>query len=71
MVWDNGTRAELTEFLDSERTSSIRTGTCDPSFGAGFKFSAHQDELLVGGVFIRIYNLQPMFQLKVRSVAKS
>ena len=66
LVWDNSTRAELTDFLENERTSSVRTGNCDPAFGSNFKFTAHEDELIVGDVFVRIYNQQPMFQLKVR-----
>ena len=41
IVWDNGTRAELAEFLETERTSIVRRGTCDPAFGAEFKYSAH------------------------------
>ena len=65
LIWDNGTRAELTEFLESERTSTVRRGTCDPSFGSEFKFTAHKDEIIVGNIFIRIYNQQPMFQLEV------
>jgi DnaJ family protein C protein 13 len=69
LVWDNSTRAELTEFLEEERTSSVRRGTCDPAFGSNFKFTAHEDELIVGDIFVRIFNLQPMFQLKV-SVAR-
>lgn len=66
LVWDNGTRAELTDFLENESTSSVRTGTCDPSFGATFKFTAHEDELVVGDIFLRIYNQQPMFTLLVK-----
>ena len=65
IIWDNSTRAELAEFLEEERTSSVRRGTCDPSFGAEFKFSAHKDELVVGNIFVRIYNEQPDFQLEV------
>ena len=65
LIWDNGTRAELTDFLENERTSTVRRGTCDPSFGSEFKFTAHKDEIVVGNIFIRIYNQQPMFQLEV------
>ena len=67
LIWDNGTRAELTDFLENERTSTVRRGTCDPSFGSEFKFTAHKDEIVVGNIFIRIYNQQPMFQLEVIS----
>lgn len=65
IVWDNGTRAELAEFLETERTSIVRRGTCDPAFGADMKYSAHKDELVVGNIFVRIYNEQPEFQLEV------
>ena len=44
----------------------MRRGTCDPSFGADFKFSAHKDQLVVGSVFVKIYNEQPDFPLEVR-----
>lgn len=30
-----------------------------------FKFSAHSDELVIGGVFVKIYNDQPAFQITV------
>ena len=63
IVWDNSTRAELTDFIEEERTSSVRRGTCDPSFGAEFKFSAHKDQLVVGNIFVKIYNEQPDFQV--------
>ena len=43
----------------------MRRGTCDPSFGADFKFSAHEDQLVVGNVFVKIYNEQPDFPLEV------
>ena len=62
-MWDNSTRAELTDFIEEERTSSVRRGTCDPSFGAEFKFSAHKDQLVVGNIFVKIYNEQPDFQV--------
>ena len=65
LIWDNSTRAELTEFIETERTSSIRRGVCDPAFGSEFKFSAHKDELVVGNIFVRIFNQMPMFQLEV------
>ena len=64
IVWDNGTRAELAEFLENERTSIVRRGTCDPAFGAEFKYSAHKDELVVGNIFVKIYNEQPEFVLE-------
>ena len=65
LIWDNSTRTELREFLKEQQTSKIRTGESDPNFGAEFTFSAHRDELVVGGVFVRVYNQQPSFPLEV------
>ena len=65
IIWDNSTRTELREFLKEQQTSKIRTGESDPNFGAEFRFSAHKDELVVGNVFVRIYNQQPSFPLEV------
>ena len=64
IIWDNSTRAELDDFVENERTSSVRRGTCDPNFGAEFKFSAHKDELVVGNIFVKIYNEMPEFVLE-------
>ncbi|XP_037090468.1 dnaJ homolog subfamily C member 13-like isoform X2 [Pollicipes pollicipes] len=64
IIWDNSTRSELREFLKEQQTSKIRTGESDPNFGAEFCFSAHKDELVVGNVFVRIYNQQPSFALE-------
>ena len=63
LIWDNATRAELGEFLEQQQQDKVRTGECDPEMGASFQFDAHKDELVIGGVFVRIYNLQPNFSL--------
>ncbi|XP_042910016.2 dnaJ homolog subfamily C member 13 isoform X1 [Parasteatoda tepidariorum] len=64
LIWNNTTRAELTEYLENQRKDKIRSGECDPSFGGDFKFSAHSSELIIGGIFIRVYNEQPNFSLQ-------
>ncbi|XP_043196340.1 dnaJ homolog subfamily C member 13-like isoform X3 [Amphibalanus amphitrite] len=64
IIWDNSTRTELREFLKEQQTSKIRTGESDPNFGAEFRFSAHKDELVVGNIFVRVYNQQPSFPLE-------
>mmetsp|Transcript_15543 Transcript_15543/g.46103 ORF Transcript_15543/g.46103 Transcript_15543/m.46103 type:complete len:2307 (-) Transcript_15543:50-6970(-) len=64
LIWDNGTRAELTDYLEAEQEKAIKTGDCDPSLGANFAFSAHSCELIIADVFVRIYNEQPQFPLK-------
>ncbi|KAI3379512.1 hypothetical protein SNEBB_010043 [Seison nebaliae] len=62
-VWDNGTRAELIEYLESESESLARRGICDKSLGASFEFKSHNKELIVGEVFLRVFNEQPQFPL--------
>jgi len=64
LVWNNGTRAELTDFLEEQRDSAVRRGESDPAFGAEFKFTAHAKELVVGTVYLRIYNGNPTFPLE-------
>ncbi|KAK7077105.1 DnaJ subfamily C member 13 [Halocaridina rubra] len=64
LVWDNGTRTQLLDFLNTNQQSHIKTGQSDPEYGAAFEFDAHKDELVIGGVFIRIYNKQPTFPIQ-------
>lgn len=40
-------------------------GECDPGFGSDFVFSVHAKELVVGEIFVRVYNEQPSFPLEV------
>jgi DnaJ family protein C protein 13 len=61
LVWDNGTRAELTDFLETQRSGR---GDLDLSIGTEFTYSAHSDELRIGGIFIRIYNQQPTYPIQ-------
>lgn len=60
MIWDNGTRAEVLEFVERHRTSNEPTSVL---LGAEFELSVHKNELIVGDIFIRIYNEQPTFAL--------
>ncbi|KAL8616890.1 hypothetical protein ACOMHN_041809 [Nucella lapillus] len=64
LIWDNATRGQLTEYLADNQQKMIRNGECDPSFGADFKFDVHAKELIVGEIFVRIYNEQPSFPLE-------
>ena len=64
LVWNNGTRSELTKFLEEQRDSAVRRGESDPAFGAEFRYSQHSEELVVGTVYLRIYNSNPTFQLE-------
>ncbi|XP_071508513.1 dnaJ homolog subfamily C member 13-like [Diadema antillarum] len=63
LLWDNATRIELVEFAKEQQASMIRSGECDPQFGADFTFTSHSKELIVGDIFVRIYNDMPTFPL--------
>lgn len=56
------------EFVESQRTMRRDPGDpIDPSIDLtpDFDFSAHEEELVVGGVFLRVYNEQPSFPIQV------
>ncbi|XP_037954363.1 dnaJ homolog subfamily C member 13 isoform X2 [Teleopsis dalmanni] len=67
LIWDNGTRAQLLDFLEQQRTSSVKETYEDITqmyeVVKTFEFDAHKDELQIGGVFIRIYNEMPTFPI--------
>lgn len=64
MVWDNSTRAELSDFLDTmcNQKESVNLETI------GLTFSSHRNELIVGNLFIRVFNEQPHFIIKVNRI---
>ncbi|EDV26296.1 uncharacterized protein TRIADDRAFT_21978 [Trichoplax adhaerens] len=64
LIWDNATRAQLIDYLEKEQSSMIRSGECDPSYGKDFTFDAHEKELIIGDIFVRIYNKQSSFPLE-------
>uniref|UniRef100_A0A8C7PUK1 J domain-containing protein n=1 Tax=Oncorhynchus mykiss TaxID=8022 RepID=A0A8C7PUK1_ONCMY len=64
LIWNNGTRAELLEFLEAQQEANIRRGENDKSFGSEFVFSDHGKELIVGEIFVRVYNEQPTYPLE-------
>lgn len=68
LLWDNGTRAELLDFLETQKQSRrFAADPADPAeqanITASFSYSAHASELRVGDVFLRLYNEQPNFQI--------
>ena len=65
LVWDNSTRSQLMDFLQTNCDSHVKTGQSDPDYGSKFSFGAHEDHLVVGGVFIKVYNEQPMYPIEV------
>jgi DnaJ family protein C protein 13 len=66
-LWNNTSRAELRDFLrknsDQARDNAGGYGEMPNLDVERFEYSAHAKELVVGGVFVRIYNQQPQFQI--------
>lgn len=66
LIWDNGTRAELIDFLQRGQQACGRSSESLTTLSEQcnqFVYTAHRKELLIGEVFVRVYNLQPMFAL--------
>lgn len=64
LIWDNRTRAELIQYLETQQQSMIRASECDMSFGEDFRFDVLRDELVIGDIYVRVYNEQPTFVLE-------
>ena len=63
LIWDNGSRTQLLEFLTEQQRTHIRSGESDRTYGATYVHRVHAKELVIGGIFARVYNRQPDFQL--------
>ncbi|VDN50229.1 unnamed protein product [Dracunculus medinensis] len=60
LLWDGATRSEVLEFVELHRTSNEKVSEL---FGAEFKMSVYAKELIIGNIFVKIYNEQPDFKL--------
>lgn len=60
-MWDNSSRAELFDFLETQCSQRESQHFSDVQF----TYSSHVNELVIGNVFIRLYNNQPAFPIKV------
>lgn len=65
LIWNNSTRAELSDFLEGMRKEQRHTTGETLVQNIDITFSSHVKELLIGNVFIRIYNSQPDFTIEV------
>ncbi|XP_054738081.1 dnaJ homolog subfamily C member 13 [Anastrepha obliqua] len=67
LIWDNGTRAQLVDFLETQRTTAVKETFEDIAevynLVSEFQYDACKDELQIGGVYIRIYNEMPTFPI--------
>ena len=68
LIWDNGTRAQLLDFLEFQRQNSSKEQFSDITdiynTTSKFVYDATRDELKIGGVYIRIYNDMPTFPIQ-------
>lgn len=68
LIWDNSTRAQLLDFLEYQRQHSSKEQYADITdiynTTSKFVYDATRDELKIGGVYIRIYNEMPTFQIQ-------
>ena len=68
LVWDNSCRQELLDTMDETRDYLVKNDYKleVEKFGlpTEFRYSAHQNELIIGEIFVRVYNLQPTTALK-------
>lgn len=68
LIWDNGTRAQLLDFLEFQRQNSSKEqfGDITDIYNTTSKFvyDATRDELKIGGVYIRIYNEMPTYPIE-------
>lgn len=67
LIWDNGTRAQLLDFLEYQRQNSSKEQVSDITdiynTTSKFVYDATRDELKIGGVYIKIYNEMPTFPI--------
>lgn len=65
LIWDNGTRAELNEYLELKRQERLNnSGNFEHDF-SDFKYTAHADELVIGEIFVKVYNEQSAYPIEV------
>lgn len=67
-LWNNQSRTELRDYVSNNsekcRDAGLHSVDLPPLTCEDFAYSAHQKELIVGTIFVRIYNLQPTFPLE-------
>ncbi|KAL1130026.1 hypothetical protein AAG570_012969 [Ranatra chinensis] len=60
LLWNNSTRAELLEFLEKQQSFRGQHSLDN----VVFTFSCYKQEIIVGGIFIRVYNEQPSYPIE-------
>jgi DnaJ family protein C protein 13 len=65
LIWDNGTRAELTEYLEGKLQDKLSGNDNFEHNFTDFNYTAHKGELVIGEIFVKIFNEQPTFAVEV------
>lgn len=68
LIWDNGTRGELVEYLRGRVEARMDGDSPDPT--CQLTYSAHATEPRVGQVYLRVFCDQPAFPLEVFIILK-
>uniref|UniRef100_A0A2C9W566 J domain-containing protein n=1 Tax=Manihot esculenta TaxID=3983 RepID=A0A2C9W566_MANES len=63
IIWNSSTRAELLKFVDKQRANVGPDGSYDLKDSQIFAYEALSTELVVGNVYLRVYNDQPEFEI--------
>lgn len=65
LIWNNSTRAELSDFLENMRKEQRHNRGENVIQKVKITFSSHAKELIIGNVFIRLFNSQSNFPIQV------
>ncbi|XP_031784415.1 dnaJ homolog subfamily C member 13 isoform X2 [Nasonia vitripennis] len=64
LIWDNGTRAELTEYLEGKLQEKLDGNSNFEHDFTDFNYTSHKGELVIGEIFVKIFNEQPTFPIE-------
>ncbi|GJR92239.1 DnaJ homolog subfamily C GRV2 isoform X1 [Tanacetum coccineum] len=63
IIWNSSTRAELLKFVDQKRAALAPDGSHSLNDSQVFLYEALSKEILIGNVYLRVYNDQPDFEI--------
>ncbi|KAL8189648.1 hypothetical protein R6Q57_029214 [Mikania cordata] len=63
IIWNSSTRAELLKFVDQKRAALAPDDSYSLKDSHAFLYEALSKEILIGNVYLRVYNDQPNFEI--------
>ncbi|KAL9993140.1 putative DnaJ domain, armadillo-like helical, GYF domain 2, Chaperone J-domain superfamily [Helianthus debilis subsp. tardiflorus] len=63
IIWNSSTRAELLKYVDQKRAALAPDDSHDLKDSHAFIYEALSKEILIGNVYLRVYNDQPNFEV--------